>query len=400
MNIPNIAAKSDIRIAADDLHAFVCSIWESFGSSAREAQLVADHLVLANLSGHDSHGVGMIPRYVGALKEGGLQLNSHAEIVRDAGAVLTIDGGSGFGQVVAYEAMEYGITRAKSHGICAIGLRNAQHIGRIGHWAEQCARQGLVSFHFVNVAGEAHVAPFGGIDARIGTNPFCAAFPRTGKEPLVLDFATSRIALGKTRVAYNRGVQAPMDSLIDHAGRPTTDPTVMHEDPRGALLAFGGHKGYGLAAMCEIFGGALSGGFTTHASTLMKKNTIINCMLSVLINPELFDAPDSEAEAEAFIEWVKASPLADSAQEIQVPGEPELALRTGRRTNGIPIDHTTCQQLIADPPFRITETVSSRSTRLPWHAAQENQPSAIHPAYAPCRPPVPLRIVWGCRPLP
>jgi uncharacterized oxidoreductase len=340
-----IRAASGIQIAAGELTSFVRAMWENAGSAPREAQLIADHLVMANLSGHDSHGVGMIPRYVRSLNEGELKLNLHADVVRDAGAVLTVDGGRGFGQVIAYEAMEHGIARAKKLGICAVGLRNSHHIGRIGHWAEQCAQQGLVSFHFVNVAGDPLVAPFGGIDRRFGTNPFCAAFPRAGKPPLVLDFATSRIAFGKTRVAYNKGVQVPADSLIDHVGKPTTDPKVMHEEPHGSLLAFGGHKGYGLAAMCEIFGGALSGGFTTRADTLVETSAIINCMLSVIIDPKALDAPHAEAEAEAFVAWVKASPLAEGAGEIHVPGEPEQGVRAERGANGIPIDQTTCRQI-------------------------------------------------------
>src|SRR6201996_9507990 len=174
------------RIPADQLHAYVRAIWEKAGSTPREAELVADHLLAANLTGHDSHGVGMIPRYVASLRDDELKLNLHAQVARDAGAVLTIDGGKGFGQVVAYEAMEHGIERAKRLGICAVGLRGAHHIGRIGHWAEQCAHAGLVSFHFVNVAGDPLVAPFGGADRRIGTNPFLAAYPRPRKAPLGL----------------------------------------------------------------------------------------------------------------------------------------------------------------------------------------------------------------------
>jgi uncharacterized oxidoreductase len=334
----------EIRIAPDDLHALVCGIWVSAGSSATEAKLVADHLVMSNLTGHDSHGVGMIPRYVRALQEGLLKLNRHAEIVRDAGAVLTIEGGVGFGQVIASEAIGHGIERAKKLGICAVGLRNSHHIGRIGHWAEQCAQQGLVSFHFVNVAGFAQVAPFGGIDGRFGTNPFCAAFPRRGRPPLVLDFATSSIAVNKTRVAYNKGVPVPPDCLMDHEGKPTIDPKVMHEPPFGSLRTFGGHKGYGMAAMCEIFAGALTGGFTTHAETRVKGSAIINCMLSVIIDPAAFDAADAEAEADAFVEWVKAAPTLDGG-EIYVPGEPERRVRKERSGSGIPIDHTTWKQI-------------------------------------------------------
>jgi len=339
------AQPATLRIPADQLHAYVKAIWEQAGSTPREAELVADHLVAANLTGHDSHGVGMIPRYVASLADAQLQLNLHAETVKDAGAVLTVEGGKGFGQVVAFEAMEQGIERAKRLGICAVGLRGAHHIGRIGHWAEQCARAGLVSFHFVNVAGDPLVAPFGGADRRIGTNPFCAAYPRPGKPPLVLDFATSTVAYGKTRVAYNQGTHAPPGALIDHEGFPTLEPKVMHEAPFGSLTPFGGHKGFGLAAMCEIFGGALSGGFTTHADTLGTTNAIINCMLSVIIDPAAFDAPDAQAEAEAFIDWVKASPLAAGTERIYEPGEPERLTRAQREAKGIPVDPATWTQI-------------------------------------------------------
>jgi uncharacterized oxidoreductase len=351
---------SEIRMAPDDLHSFVFRIWVCAGSSEAEAKLVADHLVMSNLTGHDSHGVGMIPRYVRALQEGSLKLNRHAEIVRDAGAVLTVEGGVGFGQVIASEAIAHGIERAKKLGICAMGLRNSHHIGRIGHWAEQCAQQGLVSFHFVNVAGFAQVAPFGGIDGRFGTNPFCAAFPRRGRPPLVLDFATSSIAVNKTRVAYNKGVPVPPDCLMDHEGKPTTDPKVMHEAPFGSLRTFGGHKGYGMAAMCEIFAGAMTGGYTTHAETRVKGSAIINCMLSVIIDPAAFDAADAEAEADAFVEWVKAAPTLDGG-EIYVPGEPERRVRKERSGRGIPIDLTTWKQ--------ITDAAKTVQVPAEWIAA-------------------------------
>jgi uncharacterized oxidoreductase len=346
MNDRHATPPTSPRIAADQLHAFVRAIWEKAGSAPREAELVADHLVASSLTGHDSHGVGMIPRYMASLREGELKLNLHAEVVRDAGAVLTVEGGKGFGQVVAFEAMALGIERAKKLGVCAVGLRGAHHIGRIGHWAEQCAQAGLVSFHFVNVAGDPLVAPFGGADRRIGTNPFCAAFPRTGKPPLVLDFATSAIAYGKARVAYNQGKHTPAGALIDSEGNPTVEPKVMMEAPFGSLMPMGGHKGFGLAAMCEIFGGALSGGFTTHADSLQQTSAIINCMLSVILDPKALDAPNAEAEADAFVEWVKASPLAAGSDRVQAPGEPERAMRAERSEKGVPVDPATWRQIL------------------------------------------------------
>jgi uncharacterized oxidoreductase len=342
----NIAAPiPEIRVDAAALRSFVRKLWLKAGSSETEAQLIADHLVMSNLTGHDSHGVGMIPRYVRALNEGLLQPNRHAEIVRDAGAVLTVDGGLGFGQVIASEAMDHGIARAKQLGICAVALRNAHHIGRIGHWAEQCAAAGLASFHFVNVAGFAQVAPFGGFGGRFGTNPFCAAFPRDGKPPLVLDFATSSMAVNKTRVAYNKGLPVPAGCLMDHEGRPTTDPKVMHEAPLGSLHTFGGHKGFGMAVMCEIFAGALTGGFTTHEETRVKGSAIVNGMLSVIIDPSALDASDAQQEADAFVAWVKASPRLAGHGEIQAPGEPEGLVKAQRCASGIPIDATTWKQI-------------------------------------------------------
>ncbi|MDU4361352.1 MAG: malate/lactate/ureidoglycolate dehydrogenase, partial [Klebsiella oxytoca] len=242
------------RFQATDLHHFVKTLFAHMGSSPTEASLIADHLVAANLAGHDSHGVGMIPSYVRSHAQGYLQLNRHASVMKDAGAVVTLDGNGGFGQVVAHEAMQIGIEKAKQHGMAAVALRNAHHIGRIGYWAEQCAAAGMISIHFVNVVGNVMVAPFRGKDSRFGTNPLCVVFPRTGHPPLLLDYATSAIAFGKTRVAWHKGVPVPAGSLIDARGAPTTDPAVMQTSPLGALLTFAEHKGYALATLCEIIG--------------------------------------------------------------------------------------------------------------------------------------------------
>lgn len=336
---------NDIRIAPTTLHKMVCSLWQHAGSSQYEAQKIADHLVAANLAGHDSHGVGMIPSYLTSRALGQLQQNKTLRIVKDAGAVLTVDGQQGFGQVMAAEAMELAISRARDLGMCAIALRNSHHIGRIGHWAEMCANAGLISFHFVNVVGDPLVAPFNGSDRRFGTNPFCAVFPRQGQAPLLLDFATSGIAYGKTRVAWNKGSQVAAGNLIDHLGQPTTEPGVMHNTPYGSLLAFGLHKGYALAVMCEILGGALSGGQTTHQASLQTSPAaIFNCMTSVVLDPAAFDAPEMQQEVQRFIDWTKASPQAGE-QPILLPGEWEEAQRAQRQSEGIPIDATSWQQL-------------------------------------------------------
>jgi uncharacterized oxidoreductase len=339
----------EVRIKPDRLHGFTMAICRADGSSAEEAKLVADHLVLANLFGHDSHGVGMMPHYIQNTTTGACRRNHHARIERDNGAVIVVDGGAGYGQVIAKEAMDIGIERAKKHGVCVVGLKNSHHIGRIGHWAEQCARAGMVSTHWVNVHGhKSLVAPFGGAEARFTTNPYCTAIPRKGQEPIVLDFATSQVAMGKVRVANNKKIQMEPGLLIDAAGNPTTEPGVMYNAPYGAILPFGLHKGGGLAVICDLLAGALTGGRTHSPRTIKKDGTdIINNMLSIIIDPDAMGGTAFfEDEVDNFIGWVKSARPQPGVAEVLVPGEPERARKVDREKNGVPIDTTTWQQLI------------------------------------------------------
>jgi uncharacterized oxidoreductase len=288
----------------------------------------------------------MLPRYTEGYLQGGLQPNTHVSTLQDSGALLRLDGGAGFGQVIGAEAMALAIERTREHGSCIVALGNAHHLGRIGAWAEQAAAAGLVSMHFVNVIARGIVAPFGGGDARFGTNPFCAGVPFTGREPVILDFATSVIAQGKTRVAMNKGELVPPDHLIDDQGRPTREPRFTVVPPFGALLTFGGHKGYGMALMCELLGGALAAGMTQRDNDSSKKR-ILNGMLSVLIDPDrIGDRAAFEAEASSFIEWVKASPPRQGFDAVQVAGEPERAMRAKRSAEGVPVDGTTWQEIL------------------------------------------------------
>ena len=317
-----------------------------FGSSETEVQAVVGNLVDANLTGHDSHGIGMLPRYAQAFLEGGLTPNTHVRTVLDAGALLRLDGQAGFGQVVGQEAMAMGIERAGRHGSCIIALGNAHHVGRIGAWAEQAADAGLISIHLVNVVARNVVAPFGGADARFGTNPVCIGVPLPGRPAVILDFATSMIAQGKTRVAHNKGEQVAPGCLIDNQGRDTQDPRYSVIPPWGALLTFGAHKGYGLAVMCELLGGALAGGHTQRDADDSKRR-VLNGMFSVLLDPAaLGDTGAFEREAQAFIDWVKASPPREGVDSVLVAGEPERANRAQRTAQGIPVDGTTWQEIL------------------------------------------------------
>ena len=317
------------------------------GSEPREAALVAGNLVEANLTGHDSHGVGMIPRYVKSLLEGGVAVNQHPQVLLDTGTMLRLDGRAGYGQVIGLEAMALGIERAKKHGSCVVAIGNSHHLGRIGHWAEQCLAADLVSIHFVNVISRPIVAPWGGRDARFGTNPVCIGVPRANGEPFVLDFATSRIAQGKTRVAHNQGKPLEPGTVIDDKGDPTTNPRYSVIPPFGAIMPFGEHKGSGLALACELLGGALAGGGTQHLPD-QGKMRVLNRMLSILIDPAALGTAQYLAEqAEAFIAWEKASPPAAGVERVLIAGDPERAKRRQRRAEGLEVDATTWEEILA-----------------------------------------------------
>src|ERR1700761_1451506 len=243
------------------LHAVTTLIVRAMGSAEGETEEVADHLVRANLAGHDSHGVGMLPAYVRLLQDGLLVPNQMPHTVLDAGALLVIDARRGFGQRMTADAVRRAITRARELGACVLALRNASHVGRIGTYGELAAKSGCAFTAFVNVADHRDVqAPWACAEPRLGTNPFCTAVPGPDGAALLLDMATTTIAAGKARVAFNKGVPVPDSCLIDEAGQPTNDPTGFIRDHTGALVSFGRHKGSGLAVICEIMAGAIGGG--------------------------------------------------------------------------------------------------------------------------------------------
>ena len=339
------------RLPTAALHTWIVDLFRAAGSHEAEARLTADHLVGANLAGHDSHGVGMAPRYVASLLNNELQLNRRVSIVSDASSLLVIDAQRGMGQSVTHQAMNIAITRAREQGACIMGLRHSHHLGRVGHWAEQAVAAGMVSIHFTNaVAQMPMVAPHGGAAPRYFTNPFTVGIPIPNGEPIVLDFATSAVAHGKVRVAYNQGARVPAGSLLDGEGRPTDDPAVMFEPegaPAGAMRTAAGHKGHALAMVCELLGAALAGGDTAQSISPRPVHGIWNNMLAIVFDPaRLATGGSFEALARDFIDWVRATPAApDTAPgSVLAPGDPERAARRAR-AQFIPIDSETVEQL-------------------------------------------------------
>ena len=342
-----------ITLAPQVLEDKITALFVAAGSSAQEARQVAANLVLANLSGHDSHGVGMAPRYIDAILEKGLVPNTSLAVRLDSGMLLGLDGQKGYGQIVGVQAMELAFERVAQHGACIMSLSHAHHLGRIGHFAEMAVARGWVSLHFVNVLSRPVVAPWHGGDGRYGTNPCCIGIPvgvgDNTQEPFVLDFATSRVAQGKMRVAHNEGKQVAPGTLIDEHGRPTTNPGVVvvpqSNGGYGALMPFGEHKGFGLAVACELLGGALSGGGTWHREA-DNKRAVYNGMLSIIIDPKALGTQMSFAqETMAFIDWLRKSPATEGSDGVKLAGEPERAARVARQKNGIVVDDATWQEI-------------------------------------------------------
>ena len=332
-----------MRYSPQPLEELVTAIFSAAGCNSAEAACISDHLVQANLVGHDSHGVIRTPIYVQWLKEGKVRANQQIKRVFENDVIAVIDGGLGFGQPIARQAMELGISKAKKSGVAVIALRNTGHVGRVGHWAEMIVSAGLISLHFVNTSGLGMlVAPVGGINRRLSANPVAVGIPVAGGEPIIYDISTSSVAEGKLKVALKKGVMVPEGCIIDSKGQPTCDPTVFYSDPPGAILPFGGYKGYGLGIVTEILAGALTGsGCTVPGKTQLEQG-----MLSILLDPFIFQVGDElQAEAKKFVDFVKSSEKVSPESEILMPGDVERRNRNERMAKGIELDDKTWSQI-------------------------------------------------------
>lgn len=331
--------KPEVHIKANALTEFIYKIFKELGSKDVEAQAISESLVETSLMGHDSHGVSIISNYVARALSGLIVPNQHIEVVKNEGPVLVIDGKRGYGQIIGREALHLAIEKAKKDRFVLMGIRNTHHLGRIGEWAEMCAKAGFISMHFSNgINRQAIVAPYGGAKARLGTAPYTAAFPRRNAPPVLIDMASSVVAMNKVRVAMNQGVEVPEGTVIDTDGNPTNDPSVLYKQPTGSLLPVGGHKGYALGVAAELFAGALTGSGVMLESREGDGATI-NGLFSVIFDPTLMvDQDYYELEIEQFYQYLKATPPAPGFQSVLVPGDPEQVSMKLRTELGIPID--------------------------------------------------------------
>ncbi|WP_417496807.1 Ldh family oxidoreductase [Maricaulis sp.] len=340
----------DIRLPAPQLTGFAESLLLASGTPAAEAASVAQHLVGSSLAGHDSNGIGLLPLWLDHARRKFVNVDSTPTVLAETGIILRIDAGGGWGPPAAESLIERAGAKALEHGLAAATLGGVHDLGRIGAYGEQAAAAGLAALIFVNVTGQAPiVAPFHGSDARFGTDPVCIAFPATAnRSAFLLDMATSRISLGRLRIAAARGQDIPPGSLLNEHGMAITDPAGMAGEPRkGALTPMGRHKGYGLALACELLGGVLSGSGTIQPEH-PRGGATRNGLFAILINPAMFgEAGWMEHEIEALANYALASPPMDWDSPVLYPGDPERALRGKRLREGVPVSADLVEALNA-----------------------------------------------------
>ena len=336
-------------VQAETLRRIGHQLFEAAGCDPEDARVVTHHLVESNLFGHDSHGVIRYPEYMDAIRTGRFQAKAQPKVVRDHPSCAVVDAAGALGQVGAAFATRLAMDKASRHGVAAVALRNTSHVGRVGAYPLMVGRAGMIGQAFVNGGRFGNqIAPFGGIDARLTTDPLAFAAPRRDAAPIFLDMTTSVAAEGKVRVASYAGKQVPEGWLIDHDGRPTTDPDSFRATPKGAILPLGGiasHKGYGMSLMVELLAGTLSG----QGCCVGESEMVSNGMLLAVHRIDHFIEPeDYYQEVEALIRYVRSSPPAPGFTEILLPGEPELRSARQREADGIDLDDKTRSLICAD----------------------------------------------------
>ena len=298
--------------------------------------MVARSLVEANVAGHDSHGVLRLVSYVDFVRRGDVQPSAEPALVFERGAIARIDGRRGWGQLAAQLATATALRLARSHGVGVVVVDRAGHVGRVGEYVETIAAEGFVGHALCNA--EPAVAPPGTGVRALGTNPVAWAVPRAAGEPVLVDFATAELAEGKLRVAVSRGEQLAVAAVVDAQGKPSHDPAAFYDG--GALVPFGGHKGYALSVVAELMGRGLAAGAVDDG-----RHTPYSLFILALDPAATGTAEGFLAAVEAWCGDVRERAEATGAQ-VTLPGEPEARARADRRVNGVPVPPTIWKALL------------------------------------------------------
>ncbi len=326
-----------IRVSLPEADTAVRGILRAAGCDATVAAEVAAHLVDASASGVESHGIMRVLQYAAQFRDGYMRPRAEITLSTTACGAIEVDGGGGIGIPAMRRAVEHAATTAKTNGIAAVGLRNVGHTGRLGAFAEAAAEAGCLVL-IVGGGGREkwrQVAPYGGRQAILPTNPYCIGAPGGARGPVVADFATSMLAGGWLYAARSAGARLPEGTLIDREGRPTTDPEDYFNG--GAILPRGGPMGYGLAVLAELIGEAMLGPATTE----------VNWLIIALDAARHRDEATRSRVAEEILAELRACPPAAGVAAVEVPGERERSRRVAAHTEGILVPVRTWQQIRA-----------------------------------------------------
>ncbi len=331
-----------VVIKADRLTAITTELLIASGASKEEALCVAKGCVLANLTGHDSHGVIAIPTYIDRIHKGHIVPGAPFKVVQETATTTVVDGNWGFGFVVAERAMKMTIEKAKKSNVAACTILRQSHVGRVGAYPIMAAKEGMIAIMTADSGRSPKaVAPFGGAEARVGTNPLAIAIPSELDGTFCLDMATSSVAAGKINLAIAKGAKIPTGWIVDKDGNATTNPNDFKNG--GVLLPLGGdegHKGYGLSAMIEILSAILPGlGFGVDPTGRHNDGCFVACF-----NVEAFRPLKTfKKEVTEFAHYLKATKPQKGVKEVLYPGEIEWMREQDRMKNGIEVDDKTME---------------------------------------------------------
>jgi uncharacterized oxidoreductase len=324
----------------EELRTLSQAIYEAAGTPPEHARIVVEHQVGANLKGHDSHGVVLLPTYVNRIDRGHIMPAARPTIISETPTTIAVNGNWGFGPVVSEFTMERLIDKARQVKVGVGTVREQSHVGSLNDYPLMAARAGLIGILMCD-SGQSpkSVAPFGGREARLGTNPLCIAFPSDLPGPVFIDMATSAVAAGKLNVARARNQPIPLGWLLDKDGRPTTDPHAAQNG--GVMLPLGGpegHKGYGLSFAVETLSALLPGlGFGIDPQGRHNDGSFM-----LAIDPSAFmPLAEFKQQIEAFIKYLKETPPQEGFTEVLYPGEKEYRTVQQRSRDGIPIEDGT-----------------------------------------------------------
>lgn len=331
-------------VSSEEVHKLTVDIFAACGAPPDEAGIVADHLVQANLSGVDSHGVIRIPQYVQEVRDGSARPGAKVAIQRETPVSALVDCGWNFGVVGAQKAAEIALAKARAFNISIVATRSCNHAGRLGHYLEMIANAGFIGLGFCSSPRHGHfVVPWGGRDGRLSTNPLAYGVPVEGRDPIVSDFSTSQTPEGKIRLYKNRSQDLPEGWIVNAAGQPSTSPSDFYGPPRGGILPFGGrqgYRGYALGLLVEIMGTTLAG----HDSTEDRPG---NGVSFIVFHPTLLvSAEDYASNLKRLEDYLRSSRPASGVAEVLLPGDLEIRKRSRRRVEGIDIDATTWAAIV------------------------------------------------------